>query len=127
MAEVRSLIARKSLLVLINSVVGAVLGFISLYFVAHYMGETVLGIIGFSLSFIGLFSFITNLGYDSAHVKRVSEGKDLGTCLGTYFSIKLVLIAIMSASAFIGILVWRFFFSGGADPDKESVLFLILV
>ncbi len=121
------MIARKSMLVLINTIVGAVLGFISLYFVAHYMGETVLGIIGFSLSFIGLFSFITNLGYDSAHVKRVSEGRDLGTCLGTYISIKLILIAIMSASAFVGILLWRGFSNGGNDPEKESVLFLILV
>jgi O-antigen/teichoic acid export membrane protein len=113
--------------VLINTVVGAVLGFVSLYFIAHYMGETVLGIIGFSLSFIGLFSFITNLGYDSAHVKRVSEGKELGTCLGTYISVKLILIAVMSGTAFIGILLWRGFSNGGNDPEKELVLFLILV
>ncbi|UCE38110.1 MAG: flippase [Thermoplasmata archaeon] len=121
------MIARKSLLIMVNSIIGAVIGFFSLYFVAQYMGETILGVIGFALSFIGLFSFITSLGYDSAHIKRISEEKDLGTCLGTYISIKLVLIAIMSMLALIGILAWRIFSNEEGKSEKEFVLFIILV
>lgn len=121
------MIARKSLLIVINNIVGAVLGFISLYFVARYMGETVLGIIGFTLAYIGMFSLVTSLGYDSAHIKRISEEKDLGTCIGTYISIKLFLIMGMILLALIGILLWRLFSPDDNKSEKEFVLFIVLI
>ena len=49
-----------------------------IFFVARYMGPEPLGLISFGTAYVTLFLIISNLGFDTAHVKRVSEGKDLG-------------------------------------------------
>jgi O-antigen/teichoic acid export membrane protein len=66
-------------------------GFVSLFFIARYLGPEPLGIVAFGLSFIGMFEFLGDLGFGDAHIKRVSEGKDLAKCNGTFFTIKLIL------------------------------------
>ena len=90
------MIARKVSLAFFSNVVTTGLGYISLFFVARYMGPEALGIIAFSLAYIGIFRSFSDLGFGSAHVKRVSEGKDLGVCNGTYFSAKMLLTVVMA-------------------------------
>ncbi|MCK4717321.1 MAG: oligosaccharide flippase family protein [Thermoplasmata archaeon] len=120
------MLARKSFLVLANNIVSSVLGFVSLLFIAHYMGSEMLGMLGFSLSYLGLFSFLLNLGFDSAHVKRISEGKALDKCMGTYFVIKLVLMLITSIVALAAIALWRAGYSGEDGDFRLAVMLVIL-
>ena len=121
------MIARKSLLIVFNNVVGGILGFISLYFIASRMGADSVGILGFGLSFIGMFTFISNLGFDSAHNKRVSEGRDLGECMGVYIRIKLKLTAVMVMISLIAIFIYGYVFDNFHSEKETHVVFIFLV
>lgn len=70
-------------------------GYVSLYFVSRYMGPEPLGIITAALAFSSIFMGFSDFGYGVAHVKKVSEGKDLGTCISVYATVKIVLTTII--------------------------------
>ena len=122
------MIARKVSLAFFSNVVTTGLGYISLFFVARYMGPEALGIIAFSLAYIGIFHSFSDLGFGSAHVKRVSEGKDLGICNGTYFSAKMlltiVMVVIVLATIFIPKMLGH---SSFVSKDHEIVLYVMLL
>lgn len=122
------MIARKSVLIFGVSSIGYLLGFIALIFVARYMGPIPLGIIGFGSGFVGLFSFLTYLGYDVAHLKRVSEGKDLDKCIGTYLTVKIILSVITIVVVVGVIFIWKLIFHGEFEsPTHEIVLYILLI
>ena len=120
------IIARKSLLIVFNNLVGGVLGFISLLFISWYLGAEKLGILAFGLSFFGIFSFISNLGFDSAHTKRVSEGRDLTKCLSAYILIKLLLIALMTIVSLIALFIYDSVLHKFSSDIEKKVCFIFL-
>ncbi len=99
-------IIRKSALVFLNTMLGTFLGYVTFLLVARNMGKEVLGIVGFALSFVGVFSVIGDLSLSSAHTKRISESRDLGKCIGTYLWAKIILIIFMIIATELGILIW---------------------
>ncbi len=58
--------------------------------VARIAGPTVLGTVAFGLAYVSMFMFIADLGIGTAHIKLVSEGKDLGKCISTYTVLKSI-------------------------------------
>jgi O-antigen/teichoic acid export membrane protein len=119
--------ARKSLLIMSANLLDGLLAYIALYFISRDMGPAAYGIIGFAMGFVGLFTILTDLGFNSAHIKRVSEGKDIGTCLGTYLISKLGYAGLF-ASIVVGIvLIWKFIFGRGFEsPTHELAIYIIL-
>ncbi len=109
-----------------NNLVGGVLGFITLSIIARYLGAADLGVLGFGLAFLGMFTFISNLGFDSAHNKRVSEGLDLGQCMGAYIYLKLLLTAAMAGVSIAAMLIYSQVFHGFSSRKEEIVVFLFL-
>ena len=85
------------------------LGFVSLFFVARLMGAEALGLVAFATSYIALFQNFSDLGYGTAHIKRVSEGKDLGICNGTYFTVKIILTILMCTIVVLSIVIPKYF------------------
>ena len=75
--------------------INAIIGWIALLFVARKMGAEVLGEFSYAMSLVGGFTFLAFFGFRMAHVKRISEGLDLGKCIGTFLSIRLFLISFM--------------------------------
>lgn len=124
------MIGKKSLLIASSQIFAKILGWLGVVILAKFWGgfaPEALGVIGFALAFLSIFSIISNLGFDSAHVKRISEGKDIGTCIGTFFSIKLILITIMVITIFIGIYIWKTYLGGGfTDATTESVVYVFI-
>ena len=119
------MISRQSALVFMNNVLAALLGYVAMFFVIRYMGKEALGIVAFGISFAGLFSFLANLGFDSAHTKRISEGKDLGKCNGTYFSIKLLLIGLFLFVVFLSLYIWKNIMGNGFEsPLHEEAVYI---
>ena len=59
------------------------------------MGAGALGEFSYAMSLVGGFTFIAFFGFRMAHVKRISEGLDLGKCIGTFFTIRVFLVSIM--------------------------------
>ena len=122
------MIAQKVSFAFFNQLVISGLGYISLFFVAHYMGPKAVGIIAFALAYIGLFQDFSDLGFGSAHIKRVSEGKDLGKCNGTYFTVKVLLTAIMAIIILSTIFISKFIqHKSFISREHEIVLYLILL
>jgi len=121
------MIARKSLLIVLNNIIGGLLGFVSLYFITNNMGADSLGILGFGLSFVGMFTFISNLGFDSAHNKRVSEGWDLGQCIGLYIRLKLKLTALMTAVSLLAIYIYGYLLGNFKSETEVHVTFIFLI
>lgn len=125
------MIARKSFLIVASQFISSFIGWIGLVALAKLWGgyaPEAFGTIGFAMSFIALFGIIADLGFSRAHVKRISEGKDLGTCIGTYITIKIILITAMVSIVFLGMLLWRTFFQTQlSDATTESVISVVVI
>jgi len=124
------MLARKSFLIIITQFVVLFCGWLGFIVLAKVWGDfapAAMGIIGFALSFISLFGIITDLGFASAHVKRVSEGQDLGKCIGTFATIKIILTTLMIIAVIGTIFVWKNFFKGGfEDATTEPVIYVMI-
>lgn len=125
------MIARKSLLIAISQFITRLLGWIGLVILAKLWGgfaPEALGVIGFAMAFIGVFSVIADLGFGQAHIKRISEGKDLGACIGTFAAIKISLIAVMVLTIFLALYVLEHVFHQGiTDATTFSVVMVFLL
>ena len=92
------MMARKSLLILVTQGALVAVGFLGNTLLAQFWGsyaKEALGTIWFSMAFVGLFWGFSDLGFISAHIKRISEGKDLGECVGTFTLIKAALTVVL--------------------------------
>jgi O-antigen/teichoic acid export membrane protein len=120
------MIARKSFLIVASYFITRFAGWVGLVILARMWGDyapDALGIIGYSMSFLALFNIIGDLGFSRAHVKRISEGKDIGTCIGTFAVIKLVLSGVMLTILFGALFIWKTIFNQGFDDaTTESVI-----
>ena len=87
--------SRKIALLFAAENINAIIGWVALLFVARKMGASAIGEFSFALSLVGSFTFIAFFGFKMAHVKRISEGLDLGKCIGTFLSIRFFLISLM--------------------------------
>ncbi len=125
------MIGRKSFLIVATHYISDVLGFVGLVILSKLWGvfaPEALGIIGFAMSFISLFGIITDFGFSAAHIKRISEGKDLGKCIGTFVAIKLLLTSLMIVVVFASIFIWKNVFNGGFyDATTETVILIMVI
>ncbi|MDP6155133.1 MAG: flippase [Candidatus Thermoplasmatota archaeon] len=123
------MLARKTLLIIANNVAGGILGYIILFVIARYMinADYIYGVVAFGLATLGLFMFILNPGTNTAHIKKVSEGKDVGTCIGTYLAMKVVLTAFFLIVILVGMFTWKHIFNQGFESTKIEVAIYILL
>jgi O-antigen/teichoic acid export membrane protein len=122
------MIAQKVSFAFFNNLTTSVLGYVSLFFIARLMGPNALGIVAFALAYVGIFSSFSDLGFGTAHIKRVSEGKDFGRCNGTYLSVTFLLTTAMAIIVFLTILVPKIFqHKHFVSEEHEIAVYIILV
>ena len=85
-------------------IINALIGWVALFVVARNMGPDALGEIAYALSLVGGFTFLAYLGFRNAHIKRVSEGKNLAKCIGTFLVLQTALLSLMLIA--FGIFYW---------------------
>lgn len=110
-------------------VLGAVTGAVGMFFIARQMpdADLHLGIVGFALSFVGMFLAIQR-AFDDAHVKRISEGRDLATCNATYLVLNLVSTGAMILLVLGSVFVWTDILGRGFQSSLQiRAIELILV
>ncbi|MDP8236625.1 MAG: flippase [Candidatus Erginobacter occultus] len=112
--------------VMVTQFVTKIFAFVASVLVARVMGPTVVGIIAFAYAFVGLFEFLFDMGTGTAHIKRISEGRDYSKCLGAYALLKallsfLALGVVLAAYTFI--YQYR---EGFQDQVQRTVIFIIL-
>jgi len=122
------MIARKSALIIAVNILNALLGYVALFFITRHMGPEPYGIVAFAYSFVALFNLFGDLGFTSAHVKRVSEGKDLGRCIGTFVTIKITIIVLMASVSIGAIFLWKTVMGRGFEsPTHELVVYIMII
>ena len=95
-------IGRKSVFIFMIKLIITIVSWVGVFFVARLMGSETWGMIGFAVGLGGMF-FQSDFGFGLAHNKKISEGKDVGQCLGAYIKIKLILTAVLILTLVIGI------------------------
>ena len=123
------MIARKSLLIVTSQFFMRFIGWIALIILAKLWGNVapeVLGTIGFAMAFVSLFTFVSDFGFSQAHVKRVSEGNNIGICIGTYMSVKLVLTLLMAIVIGLFLFVGNIFGITFYDATSTTVVLLFV-
>ncbi len=119
--------ARKSALIVVTQLANALLGYIGLKFIALYMQPWEYGVVGFAYGFVAIFSIFGQLGFNQAHIKRVSEGKDLGKCTATFSSVKLFLVGLMASLVILSIAIWKYVIGRGFEsPLHEQAVYVML-
>ena len=68
--------------------------FISLLVMTRFVGSEY-GVMMWGWAMVGLINTISDLGFDTATVKFISEGKDQNTCISTHLFLKSILIGII--------------------------------
>jgi len=122
------MIARKSALIIFTQLLNGLLGYIALKFIALYMQPWEYGVVGFAYSFVALFSIFGRLGFDQAHIKRVSEGKDLGECIATFVVTKTFLAGVMAGVVIGSVTAWKFILRRGFEtPLHEQAIYIVLI
>ena len=122
------MIARKSVLIISTNILDSILSAVALFFITREIGAEGYGVVVFAIGFVTLFSIIGQLGFDYAHIKKVSEGKDLGKCIGTFFAIKLVFSGIMSVVLIGFILFWKNVMNRGFESSEHEIaIYIILI
>jgi len=123
------MIARKSALVVATNFSAGLLNYAAIFLIArHYaFPKFALGLISFTYGFVALLRILPNMGLPQAHIKRISEGKDIEHCNGTFFSIRLILTGIMVAVTFLSIFVWKYVMHRGFEsPIQENAVYVML-
>jgi len=121
------MIAKKSTLVILQNVIGLVFGFVTLKIVAVNLGMQVYGEMVTGFAIISLFSGIATAGLSNSHMKRISEGKDLGTCIGTFILLRVVMTVVFVVTVLGGIKIYMIYYPQSLTDVSLGVLLAALV
>ena len=122
-----SQLSRKTSLALQTQILRKFFNFISIIFVARYMGVEVLGIIGFALAYVASFNIFSDLGTGIAHRKMLAEGLDIDICNGTLISIKSFLNVLMVLTVFSWLYIYRNILGGNFETNELEVVIYIFI
>lgn len=125
--RLNSELVSKTTFMYISILGSAILGAVSIFLATRFIGQSEYGIVGFALSFAGLFLFITDLGFTRAHTKKVSEGADLRSCLTLYLLVRVALTGVYVFAVFVSIYIWESVLGRGYEyPETHEVILVIL-
>ena len=85
------MLAQKFIIKVFASILSSVFMFVSLLIMTRYVGSEY-GVMMWGWAMVGLISTISDLGFDAASVKFISEGRDLNACISTHLFLKSALI-----------------------------------
>lgn len=118
------MIGRKSYLLLVGTMISALANFIGVYFLTNYLGPTEYGTLVWAIAIMTSLNVVADLGFDSAHIKRTSEGVDRPDRLATYMLVKVSLIAAMIVIVASFLLLWPIL-SGDKIAERTASLLII--
>lgn len=119
------MIGRRSVLIMISRSISAVLSLLALTVMTRYLDEAY-GQLSYSLAFLTIIFAISDLGFSQAHIKRVSEGKDLDDCVSTYATVKLVCLGGAIAVTVFLLTFYDAIFAAPMDPTVEQLIYILI-
>jgi O-antigen/teichoic acid export membrane protein len=121
------LLSRKSFLILSTRLLAQILSFVGLFFITRYMGATTYGNVAWTMALVASINSIADLGFGSAHIKRLSEGNDVNECISTYAIIKLSLTAIMVTVTLVGFFIYTNVLALGVRDTSWDLIILFVI
>lgn len=98
------------------------MNFLGFIIIARSLGPKDLGTFTISLSFVSLFMFFSDLGFNASHVKRISEEGNVSDAFSTFLAIKISIIAIFILFCAGGLLLQNKFSFYHVDNAREFIL-----
>ncbi len=95
----------KTPLLVVQNIFNSLFGLVGVFFITRFYPVS-WGILSFAIGFVGLFSFLSDLGYSTAYVRFLSSGMDEGKANSNILAIKMVLGAIFAAVTFAALFFW---------------------
>jgi len=119
------MIGRKSVLALISHLVVQICNGVVYFFAVTKFLPLQFGYYQIASSIIVIFSLLSTLGFEDAHVKIIAENKNLNEAFTTYVIIKIVLI-IFSALITLSLVFLQLQY-GLISNNKEQLLVILIV
>lgn len=107
-----------------GSAINLVFSLLSFYLIRVIFDVDIVGLYGVILSFLSLFSFITDLGFSTAHLKiypQAQDKKERGLCNSTFLSIRIIQFVLYSILILILML-----FSDIYRYNQELILYFFI-
>jgi len=121
------MIARRSLLIVISTLLSSVFALVGILAMTNYLGKDVYGNISWVLATLATLNTVSDLGFGNAHIKRISEGQDERDCFSTFIVIKIALIALMVVFVLSMFLLWNDVLGGGMSPSTWNLVLLFVL
>ena len=93
----------------------------------NYLGKDVYGNIVWIIATLSTLNIVSDLGFGSAHIKRLSEGQNENDCFSTYFTIRFALTMFMAVFVLTVMLLWNDVLEGGMSPATWNLVILFLL
>lgn len=121
------MIARKAILAFGVNLLKNGIGYVGLFFVARRLGPEIFGALSYGFAYVGIFHFIADMGFGVAHIKKLSEGRDLPTCLGTYLLVRAGMTGLMAIAVLGSLAAHRLIFHQPMESAAHEQVILIAV
>lgn len=121
------MIAQKSFLLYAANQAAVLVRLVTVAIVANVLGAASIGMIAFAYAFVGFFLFLYQFGLDTAHMRKIADGNDVGECAGAYFILKItVTLATTALIAALMMTGGAFGYSFGGSM-QQTVIVLVLI
>ena len=115
------------MIILVARLLSSALAFVGLFFITRYIGADAYGSVSWTMALTATFFALSDLGFGSAHIKRVNEKEDLNDCISTYATIKFLLTAVTVAVTVVSVLIWQFLLGGSVTTQTASLIVLFIL
>lgn len=95
--------------------------------VARLVGPGVIGTLAYGLAFSSMFSFVSDLGAGTAHIKHVSSGENEPEYNATYLVIKFGLMSIYLLFTFGAFFYTKYFTETGFETNDQEIVVLVYI
>ncbi|HVO77700.1 MAG TPA: oligosaccharide flippase family protein, partial [Methanomassiliicoccales archaeon] len=120
-------IGRRSFVFLVLRLIAALLGYVGFLFLTKYLGTTGYGQLALVMSLVATFNCLSDLGFSSAHIRKINEGKDLSDCVSTYATVKVILTGVTIAITVSYLLIWPALTGAVIDSTTSQLIILFLL
>jgi len=100
---------KKKIFIIASSFITAIFNTIVLLYIARNMGVEILGAFGFVISFVGLASFVGDLGYAHSFHLVLEKGYPFSRCFTAYRNARIRLTMLMIVVASVLVILYQFF------------------
>lgn len=119
------MLARKTIVHFLNTVLGALVGVLALKFIALYLGDSIFGQVAYAMSLTGVVFSLMQFGLPKAHKKKLAEGVRSPDRIATYIWMQTGIIGAYIVIV-LGFIVFRVTVQGKGFNDTTLLTLVVM-